>query len=169
MLTPLPGSKDHQQMYLRGERMETDTNRYDAEHATMDHPRMTSDEWQDIYHRAWQLYYTPAHIETLIKRAVATGIRTKRITSMVFYFSASHFYERVHPLQGGIFRRKRRSQRRPGLPRDHALTFAIRRTREIISTYARARIFLAAGTTAAEDREGPGVEELHRSCAQPIR
>jgi radical SAM superfamily enzyme YgiQ (UPF0313 family) len=31
MLTPLPGSKDHQQMYLRGERMEADTNRYDAE------------------------------------------------------------------------------------------------------------------------------------------
>ena len=141
MLTPLPGSKDHQQMYLRGERMEIDTNRYDAEHATMDHPRMTSDEWEDIYHRAWHLYYTPEHIETLIKRAVATGIRTKRVTSMVFYFSASYFYERVHPLQGGIFRRKRRAQRRPGLPREHALTFAIRRTREIISTYVPGLVY----------------------------
>jgi tRNA A37 methylthiotransferase MiaB len=135
MLTPLPGSKDHQEMYLRGERMEPDTNRYDAEHATADHPRMTPAEWVDIYRRAWHLYYTPAHIETLIKRAAAVGIRTKRITSMVFYFSASHFYEHVHPLQGGIFRRKRRSQRRPGLPRENALTFALRRTREIISTY----------------------------------
>lgn len=135
MLTPLPGSKDHREMYLRGERMETDTNRYDAEHATADHPRMTSAEWEDIYRRAWHLYYTPAHIETLIKRAVAVGIRTKRITSMVFYFSASHFYEHVHPLQGGILRRKRRSQRRPGLPRENPFTFAIRRTREVISTY----------------------------------
>ena len=135
MLTPLPGSKDHQEMYLRGERMEADTNRYDAEHATADHPRMTSAEWEDIYRRAWHLYYTPEHIETLIKRAVAAGIRTKRITSMVFYFSASHFYEHVHPLQGGIFRRKRRSQRRPGLPHENAFAFAFRRSREMLSTY----------------------------------
>ena len=135
MLTPLPGSKDHQEMFLRGERMETDTNRYDAEHATADHPRMTAAEWEDIYQRAWHLYYTPAHIETLIKRAKAVGIRTKRITSMVFYFSASHFYERVHPLQGGIFRRKRRSQRRPGFPRENVVGFAIRRAREMFSTY----------------------------------
>ncbi len=135
MLTPLPGSKDHQEMYLRGERMETDTNRYDAEHATADHPRMSAEEWEDIYRRAWHLYYTPAHIETLIKRAKAVGIRTSRITSMVFYFSASHFYEHVHPLQGGILRRKRRSQRRPGLPRENPLTFSIRRAGEMISTY----------------------------------
>jgi hypothetical protein len=135
MLTPLPGSKDHQEMYLRGERMERDTNRYDAEHATADHPRMTSAEWEDIYRRAWYLYYTPAHIETLIKRAVATGIRTNRVISMVFYFSASHFYEHVHPLQGGILRRKRLSQRRPGLPRESPFTFAIRRAREMITTY----------------------------------
>ena len=135
MLTPLPGSKDHREMYLRGERMDADTNRYDAEHATADHPRMTAAEWEDIYRRAWYLYYTPEHIETLIKRAVAVGIRTKRITSMVFYFSASHFYERVHPLQGGIFRRKPRSQRRPGLPRENALAFAFRRAREMLSTY----------------------------------
>jgi hypothetical protein len=141
MLTPLPGSKDHQEMYLRGERMEPDTNRYDAEHATADHPRMTPAEWEDIYRRAWHLYYTPAHIETLVRRAVAVGIRTKRIISMVFYFSASHFYEHVHPLQGGIIRRKRRSQRRPGLPRENALTFALRRAREMFSTYVPGLIY----------------------------
>ena len=141
ILTPLPGSKDHQQMYLSGERMETDTNRYDAEHATADHPRMTSAEWEDIYRRAWHLYYTPAHIETLIKRAVVVGMRTRRITSMVFYFSASHFYEHVHPLQGGIFRRKRRSQRRPGLLRENVFALAIRRTREIVSTYVPGLIY----------------------------
>ena len=135
MLTPLPGSKDHQDLYMRGARLETDTNRYDAEHATMDHPRMTAAEWEDIYRRAWSLYYTPEHIETLIKRARAVGMRTKRVTSMVFYFSASHFYEHVHPLQGGIFRRKRRSQRRPGMPRDNVLAFGLRRVREMFSTY----------------------------------
>jgi len=142
MLTPLPGSKDHQQMYLRGERMEADTNKYDVEHATTDHPLMSSAEWEDIYRRAWQLYYSPEHIETLIRRAVASGIRTKRITSMIFYFYASYAYERVHPLQGGIIRRKRRSQRRPGFPRENLLRFFARRVREMVMTYLPGLWFL---------------------------
>jgi radical SAM superfamily enzyme YgiQ (UPF0313 family) len=142
MLTPLPGSKDHQQMYLRGERMEADTNKYDVEHATTDHPRMKTAEWEDIYQRAWHLYYSPEHIETLIKRAVASGIRTKRMTSMIFYFYASHAYERVHPLQGGILRRKRRSQRRPGFPRENVIRFCARRAREMATTYLPALWFL---------------------------
>ncbi len=39
MLTPLPGSKDHQEMYQRGDRLDPDLNRYDLEHVTTDHPR----------------------------------------------------------------------------------------------------------------------------------
>ena len=135
MLTPLPGSRNHQEMYLRGERMEADTNKYDAEHATADHPRMSAAEWQDIYQRAWHLYYSPAHIETLIKRAVASGMRTRRMTSMIFYFYGSHAYERVHPLQGGVIRRKPRTQRRPGFPRENPLRFFMRRAREMSATY----------------------------------
>jgi hypothetical protein len=135
MLTPLPGSKDHQEMYLRGEPMDPDTNKYDAEHATAHHPRMTAAEWEDIYRRAWHLYYSPEHVRTLIKRAVASGIRTKRMTSMIFYFYASHAYEHVHPLQGGILRRKSRAQRRPGFPRQNPLSFFARRAREVFSTY----------------------------------
>ena len=135
MLTPLPGSKDHQEMYLRGERMEADTNKYDAEHATADHPRMSAAEWQDIYQRAWHLYYSPSHIETLIKRAVASGMRSRRVTSMIFYFYGSHAFEHVHPLQGGIIRRKPRTQRRPGYKRENPLSFFARRTRETLMTY----------------------------------
>ena len=135
MLTPLPGSKDHQEMYLRGERMEADTNKYDAEHATADHLRMTAAEWQNIYQRAWHLYYSPSHIETLIKRAIASGMRSRRMTSMIFYFYGSHAFEGVHPLQGGIIRRKPRMQRRPGYPRESPLRFFVRRSRETLTTY----------------------------------
>ena len=129
-------------MYLRGERMEADTNKYDVEHATADHPLMSAAEWEDIYRRAWQLYYSPEHIETLIRRAVASGIRTKRITSMIFYFYASYAYERVHPLQGGIIRRKRRSQRRPGFPRENSIRFLLRRVHEMVMTYGPGLWFL---------------------------
>jgi radical SAM superfamily enzyme YgiQ (UPF0313 family) len=141
MLTPLPGSKDHQEMYLKGERMEADTNKYDAEHAVADHPLMSAAQWEDIYQRAWHLYYTPEHIETLLRRAVATGIRTSRMASMIFYFFAIQAFEGIHPLQGGILRRKSRNQRRPSFGRENPLAFAARRVRDIVRTYLPGLMF----------------------------
>lgn len=135
MLTPGPGSKDHQDLYLKGVELDPDTNKYDSEHAVTAHPRMSAEEWEGIFKRAWHLYYTPQHIETLLKRAVASSIRTSRIASMIFYFYASPAFEGVHPLQSGIFRRKCRSQRRPGFPKENPLVFYPRRLKEIISTY----------------------------------
>jgi len=135
MLTPGPGSKDHQDLYFKGVELDPDTNKYDSEHAVTAHPRMSAKEWEGIFERAWHLYYTPQHIETLLKRAVATGIRTSRIASMILYFYASRAFEGVHPLQSGLFRRKCRTQRRPGFPRENPLAFYRRRLKEIVGTY----------------------------------
>ena len=49
ILTPLPGSADHKALRERGEWMDPDLNRYDVEHVTTHHPRMTTQEWTDIY------------------------------------------------------------------------------------------------------------------------
>src|SRR5262245_2467442 len=73
ILTPLPGSADHKQLHQQGVAMEPDMNVYDLEHVTTGHRQMSPAAWLDIYQRAWHLYYTPEHIETLLKRAVATG------------------------------------------------------------------------------------------------
>ncbi len=142
VLTPLPGCKDHQEMVARGARLDPDLNRYDAEHVTADHPLMTIGQWQSIYDRAWHLYYSPEHIETLIKRAIGDGINPARLTSMIFTFYASHAFERVHPLQSGAFRIKRRKDRRAGFPRQSALTFYPRRIREMLRIYVPALLFL---------------------------
>lgn len=143
MLTPGPGSQDHQELYLKGVPMSPDTNQYDSEHAVTAHARMTADEWQDIYRRAWHLYYSREHVETLLRRAAATGLNPGRVASMIFYFYASHAFEGVHPLQSGVFRRKRRSQRRAGFPRESALRFYPRRMAEIFGTYVPALWWLA--------------------------
>ena len=37
ILTPLPGSADHKELYLQGKRLEADLNRYDGEHVTAEH------------------------------------------------------------------------------------------------------------------------------------
>jgi radical SAM superfamily enzyme YgiQ (UPF0313 family) len=142
MLTPGPGSKDHQELYLSGVPMSADTNQYDSEHAVTAHARMTGQEWEAIYKKAWHLYYTPAHIETLLRRAAATGLNTGRVAAMIFAFYASHTYEGVHPLQSGVFRRKRRRQRRPGFAFENPVIFYPRRVREIIGTYVPGLWFL---------------------------
>ncbi len=134
-LTPLPGSADHQALHRQGVPMETDMNKYDLEHITTDHPRMSAGEWWGIYDRAWHLYYSPEHIATLLRRARAGGIKLGRISwSILFYYGAYRF-ERVHPLQFGVFRRKVRTSRRPGLPRVNPLVFYPKRLWEIVSTY----------------------------------
>ena len=71
VLTPLPGSADHQALYRRGVWMDPDMNHYDVEHVTTAHPRMSARQWREIYDRAWHLYYSPEHVETLLRRALA--------------------------------------------------------------------------------------------------
>jgi hypothetical protein len=135
VLTPLPGSKDHQRLARAGVAMDADMNRYDSEHVTTAHPRMSAEEWAATYRRAWDLYYSPQHMATLLKRAVADGIRTRRVAETIFYFYATVAFEGVHPLQSGLLRRKSRRHRRYGSPREPLLTFGARRLREVFATY----------------------------------
>jgi radical SAM superfamily enzyme YgiQ (UPF0313 family) len=141
MLTPLPGSADHKALHQRGVWMDPDMNVYDTEHVTTRHPRMSAAEWQDIYRRAWHLYYSPEHIETLLRRAHAGGPRIKRLAASIFLYYGSYRFENVHPLQSGVLRRKVRTNRRPGLPRESALLFYPRRLWEMCSTYAAGGTF----------------------------
>jgi radical SAM superfamily enzyme YgiQ (UPF0313 family) len=136
MLTPLPGSADHQALYRQGVPMDPDMNRYDVEHVTTAHPRMSARQWRAIYDRAWHLYYSPAHVETLLRRARASGMATSRIVWSICCYYGSYRFEKVHPLQCGIVRRKVRTTRRPGLPRENPLLFYPRRLWEVLSTYA---------------------------------
>ena len=122
-LTPLPGSEDHQSLWKRGEAMEPDLNQYDLEHVCMAHGRMSRDEFQAVYREAWTLYYSSAHMKTLIRRAVATGMPVGSLVKLLVRFATSTPLEDVHPLQSGVFRRRRRSERRPGLPAENALAF----------------------------------------------
>lgn len=135
VLTPLPGSADHKTLYESKAWMESDLNDYDLEHVTARHPRMTADQWQAIYERAWHLYYTPEHVATLLRRAKADGVGARHVAYAVMSYYASYRFEKVHPLQCGFFRRKVRTTRRPGLPIENPLKFHLRRTREIASTY----------------------------------
>ena len=137
VLTPLPGSEDHQKLSRDGVWMDADMNNYDTEHICTGHPQMTPAAWRDIYKRAWALYYSAAHVETLLRRAVADRIDAKRLMLSIVQFRSIPLIENVHPLQGGYVRRKVRRTRRPGLPRENPLLFYPRRLVE--SAYAITR------------------------------
>jgi radical SAM superfamily enzyme YgiQ (UPF0313 family) len=122
-LTPLPGSEDHQTLWKNGVAMDSDLNRYDVEHVCTAHSKMSMNEWQDIYHEAWSLYYTPEHMKTLLRRAAATGVPIGNLAKYLLTFSTTDCLENVHPLQGGILRLKHPSERRPGLSRENPWFF----------------------------------------------
>ncbi len=134
ILTPLPGSADHRNLHQQGVWMDPDMNKYDLEHVTTGHAKMSAEEWQGIYQRAWHLYYSPAHIETLLRRAEATGSKARRLMWAIVCYYGSYRFEKTHPLQAGIVRRKVRRSRRPDMPRDSVWTFYPRRVLDLLTT-----------------------------------
>lgn len=136
-LTPLPGSEDHQRLHQKGTWMDPDMNTYDLEHVTMHHPKMSKEEWISVYRRAWEQYYTPEHVETVIRRAAARGQNINKVTSFLTWFYGCITIEEVHPLEGGIFRRKVRTQRRPKFAMENPIVFYPKRALEIATNGMR--------------------------------
>ncbi len=73
ILTPLPGSADHKKLHLAGVEMARDLNKYDLVHVTTRHPVMSDDELRAVYRKAWDIYYSPEHVERVVRRSKAWG------------------------------------------------------------------------------------------------
>ncbi|MBR0696246.1 radical SAM protein [Bradyrhizobium lablabi] len=131
-LTPLPGSEDHQGLWKSGVAMDPDLNNYDLEHVCTAHPRMSTSEWAGIYNEAWSTYYSPDHMEVLLRRAGASGIKMSSLVKILYQFSTMHTLEGVHPLQSGVFRLRHPDERRPGLERENFLFFRVRLAANLI-------------------------------------
>ncbi len=140
VLTPLPGSEDHKVLAGKGVDMDADLNKYTLENVVTDHPQMSRATWQAVYESAWSQFYSDAHLETILRRAHASGIDMKRLALALLWFSIAVPVEGLHPLQTGILRLKRRDERRPGLPREPWLEFYLRQG---VDTVRKAWGFLA--------------------------
>jgi len=131
-LTPLPGSADHKALDADGTWMDPDMNKYDLNHVTTKHANMSRVEWERVYQLAWDTYYTPEHIETVLKRARASGISVGKMMFLMLWFYGCQKFEGLHPLEGGYFRHKYRRDRRPGMPIENPFVFYLRRVWEIL-------------------------------------
>jgi hypothetical protein len=141
MLTPLPGSEDHLNLWKQGAWMDGDLNKYDLHHRVTHHARMSDAEFDQTYKDAWRAYYTPEHIETVVRRHGAIGGRNPAepawfMTMFKIMFEA----EGIHPLEGGLLRLKYRRDRRHGMKIEPVGVFHLKLALEFwkkIRIYAR--------------------------------
>ncbi len=167
-LTPLPGSEDHKKLYEKGVAMDPDLNKYDLNHAVTAHPLMSQKEWEGIYWRAWELYYSDEHVERVMRRAAATGNSVGKVLFVLNWFIGSIRIERIHPLETGFVRRKFRRDRRSGMPIEPALSFYPRYWTETVVKQLRwlwlwGRMY----RPLPGDQAQPGTALLHRRGADP--
>jgi hypothetical protein len=117
MLTPLPGSEDHQKLWKQGVWMDPDLNKYDLHHRVVHHPKMGDDEYYQTYRDCWKAYYTPEHIETVARRhGSIRGRNPAEPAQFMTMFKIMFEAEGIHPLEGGVIRMKYRRDRRYGMP-----------------------------------------------------
>ena len=131
-LTPFPGSEDHKKLHAAGIEMDKDLNMYDANHPVTAHPKMSKENWKETFHKAWEAYYTYEHTETLLKRGMVTGTSPSKTIGLITWFKGCVYIEKVHPLEGGFFRRKSRKERRSNLPIESPFIFYPKYFYEII-------------------------------------
>jgi len=146
-LTPLPGSEDHQKLVGAGVPVDDDLNKFDLNHVTTAHPKMSPDEWERAYRMAWDTYYTPEHVESVLRRLVAMRCSASNAILLMTWFKGSIHIEGVHPLEAGLFRYKFRADRRPGFPVEPAWRFwsgyafeSIAKLSRWFVTYAKLRL-----------------------------
>ena len=137
ILTPLPGSADHKKLHLGGVEMERDMNKYDLVHVTTRHPTMSDEVLLGIYRKAWDIYYSQEHVERVIRRAKVWGYDPRNMMAKLLSFHAVARIEKLHPLEGGLFRRKYRRDRRPGIALESPFSFYPRYGWEILSKHVR--------------------------------
>ena len=125
-------------MWEKGVWMDPDINLYDLEHMVTRDPRMTRQEWQELYWSAWRTFYTPEHIETILRRAAASNCAMSRLQGNLYACSTTPELEGITPYQGGVLRRKYRRDRRPGMPIEPIWAFYPKLVSEFVTKNSRA-------------------------------
>jgi hypothetical protein len=136
-LTPLPGSEDHQKLHQAGAYLDPDLNKYDLEHVTTPHATMSPEQWQQLYHDSWLAFYSPEHLETVMRRSVATDSNAGNMTFLLLWYYAMVALEKIDPLEGGYLRRKYRKDRRPTLPVESPWSFYPRYVFDLLSKHVK--------------------------------
>ncbi len=142
ILSPLPGSKDHQKWWHEGRWMHEDFNTYDSAHVAVKPERMSNEELMQAWHDVWGQFYSTEHMVNVLKTWRHDWWHYwDRMSFFSWYLSASTI-ERLHPMNCGFWTVRHRDDRRPGFPREAVLPFwwgrwkfALHRVRGIVRLF----------------------------------
>ncbi len=159
IMTPLPGSRDHFELFERGAYMDPDYNRYDSQHVTMEFPNFkTAQELQDSYQEAWETFYGFSNMKRILKRAPKRSY-WNLFRNFLWYKSAA-LIEKRHPMMTGLVRLKGRKELRPGLQPLSRTAYFAKRFREFKAlTFATLQLLLEMQLLWLETREKSQAEQ----------
>jgi radical SAM superfamily enzyme YgiQ (UPF0313 family) len=168
-LTPLPGSEDHQKLHKAGVYLDPDLNKYDLEHVTTPHPIMSAEQWQQLYHDAWKNFYSPEHLETVMRRSVATASNAGNMPFLLLWYYTCVTLEKIDPLEGGYLRRKYRKDRRPTLPVENPLVFYPRYVADLVYKHLKlAKLIWRYGRLRRQMKRDPNARNYTDAALTPF-
>lgn len=131
ILSPLPGSKDHQRWWHERRWMDPDFNTYDSAHVAVAPERMTRAELMQSYRSAWDQFYAIDHMVSVLK---VWRHDWSTYWNRLFFFAAYLYASKIeglHPMNCGFWTVRHRDDRRSGFPREGLLPFWWNRLRTI--------------------------------------
>ena len=133
ILSPLPGSKDHQRWWQERRWMDKDFNTYDSAHVAVAPERMTREELMQAWRNAWEQFYSTDYmIEVLKTWRHDWKYYWDRVFFFAWYLYASRV-ERLHPMNCGFWTVRSRSDRRAGFAREAFIPFWWNRLKSSVS------------------------------------
>lgn len=145
ILTPLPGSEDHQKMLADGVWMDPDLNKYNLCQRVTHHQIMTDEELDRVYKQVWDNYYSYKHMRTVLRRSVALCRNSQNLYGTFKTMLLLGVLTRIHKIrsyEAGLTRRKKRVNRRSGMKLENAPVFHIKNMINLI--YVRTLFSLQA-------------------------
>jgi radical SAM superfamily enzyme YgiQ (UPF0313 family) len=168
ILSPLPGSKDHQRWWRERRWMHEDFNTYDSAHVAVKPERMSCDELMEAYHNTWEQFYSTEHMVNVLKLWRSNHhYYNERLSFFMWYLYSSRI-ERLHPMNCGFWSVRRRNDRRAGLPQEAFVPFWLNRTSVLASRiWSMVELFFQLEEVWLRSRQKSRIEEaLHESISK---
>ena len=123
VVTPLPGTEDHDRAVRDGTILDWDFNNYDSQHMVSHHPRMTTAEVVRAYREAYLTFYSARNtLRSLFTVHRVPGLSWAARSAMwrqhLYYFYS--YRAGRHPMLGGIWQRRLPGARREVLTDEEA-------------------------------------------------
>lgn len=121
IVTPLPGTEDHDRAVREGTIADWDFNQYDSQHMVSHHPRMTTAQVVQAYRDAYLKFYSTRNtLRSLLTYhgvpGLAPAARGAMVRQRLYYFYS--YRAGRHPMLGGLWQRGARPEARRAVVTD---------------------------------------------------